>query len=130
MREYGKRYSAQVPGYSEHADGMFPVNPLEMDVAMSVLPIDVTRRGEEFAQQQMLLLQLGLQNPIIYQQLDITRMYKHVARLMGANNIEDFMLQGGALDVQAVPDEVIQNQLAAGGVQPLDAEQPAGGTTL
>jgi hypothetical protein len=61
------------------------------------------------------------QHPILAQEFDIVRIFKHVARLNGAKNVGDFIAKGGGVDVQQVPNEVAAEGADSGNLIDLQA---------
>jgi len=56
-------------------------------------------------------------------QFDIPRLFQHVARVMGARNVHDFMKKGGNIQSQVLPDAEVAAQAAAGNVVPIGQAQ-------
>ena len=72
--------------------------------------------GKEDPRLWVELFQVMAQNPEIGQQFDMLRVFRHIARQMGAKNPEDFIRRA-----EVVPDQVVQQQAAAGNAVPLPA---------
>jgi hypothetical protein len=55
-------------------------------------------------------------------QFDVGKIFKHMARINGAKNINDFIVQGGGnLNAQIMPDAQVAQQVAGGQLTPIDA---------
>ena len=57
-----------------------------------VVPHDGSSPGGEPPDLWVQLYQIMSQNPIVSQQFDMVRVFKHVARQLGAKNVDDFSL--------------------------------------
>ena len=136
MAEYGKRRAAfetgdeSLSGFAIDAQGMFPVSPLDLDVAVDVSPIDVTRRAEEHFDSHLTLFQTLLSNPWALQNMDMARYWKHMARLGGFKNVDDFIIQGGDIQMDTVSDEQAEKDVKAGNAIPAPLPNQQGGAIL
>lgn len=54
------------------------------------------------------------QHPVLMQQFDVVRIFKHIARLNGAKNVNDFVAKGGDIQSVQMPNEEVANQVGAG----------------
>ena len=55
---------------------------------------------------------------------DAGKIFKHMARVNGAKNVNDFIIKGGGnLNAQVAPTDVVQQQAAAGNIVPMDMLQ-------
>lgn len=97
------------------------VDPQYLDVRYDVIPTGGTIEGGEFSSDWVQLLQLAGQNPDIYQNLDFTRVFKHVARLLGAKNVDEFMKRPITSNVET--SDNIDKQVQAGNYAPVDQAQ-------
>jgi hypothetical protein len=124
MEEYGKVKDER--GWAQDDRGFFPVDPRDLDVAFDVAPLDVTRRAEEFANQHLTLFQSLMQNPEAVQGMDLWRYWKHLARILGFKNVDDFKKQTGGVTTELQDPAQLQQQAQAGNALPLNASQPIG----
>jgi hypothetical protein len=90
----------------------------ELDVNYDVVVRDGTLPGGEYANDWVQLIQLASARPEVFQQLDFVRVWKHVARLLGAKNVEDFMKK--APRTRAENPQQIEQQTQAGNYVPLE----------
>lgn len=79
-------------------------------------PFDVmthsgTVPGSEDPNTWVQLLQLASGAPEVFQGLDMNRIFLHIARQLGAKNIDNFR-------IEAQPDDVVQNQVQQGNLVP------------
>ncbi len=98
---------------------MMPVGPQDIDVPFDLEPFDGTARGEEFFDSWIQLYQMVISNPILIQQMDVFRLFKHIARLGGAKNVSDFVNKGGLIAPQMMGGQQVAAGVASGGLQPV-----------
>lgn len=89
--EYGKMQLANQPGFAQDWQGFFPVDPKALDVDMDIVPMDLTKRGEEFFETWVQLYSMLSSNPQLLPLYNMSRIFKHIARLGGARNVGDFL---------------------------------------
>lgn len=100
----------------EGEHGRISVNPLDMVVKYDVVPHDGTMPGAEDAQTWIQLYQIMASNPLIAQQFDLRRIFKHIARQMGAKNVEEFIAapEQQQPQTQVMPDDQVDQQVQQG----------------
>ncbi len=99
-------------------DGRVPVTPFDLNIAFDIEVHDGSIQGGEFVEAWTRLYEIMLAHPETVQSLDATRIFMHVARLMGVRNPQDFLKkqQGGgaggqAPNLQVLPDQqVLEDQ--------------------
>ncbi len=108
MEEYG----------IDNKDGRYPIRPEDLDIMMDVIAHDGTIPGTGDAQSWLQLYQIMAGNPEIAAQHDMGRVFKHIARIMGAKNLKEFEKKGGGnrLQLQVQPDEQALNNVADQGL--------------
>ncbi len=107
INEYGLQERIQ--------SGRVRVRPDEINVNYDVMPVDSTMTSGESPDLWLQLYQIIGNNPALMQGMDITRVFLHIARAMGANNPEEFMLkEAPQVDVQVRPDEEVLAEEDAG----------------
>ena len=62
------------------------------------------------------------QNPHIGSQFDMVRVFKHVARQLGAKNVEDFQLKSNQMQPQVMADEEVMKGVDQGNLIPAGGE--------
>lgn len=92
------------------------VSPYDLVVDYDVVVKDGTLPSGENPDLWLQLFQIFGQTPTLAGQFDMVRLSRHVARMLGAKNVEDFM-------VKVSPTEQVQNAVMAGNLQPV----PEGG---
>jgi len=82
-----------------------------IDVDFDLVPMEGRLPGSMDPQLAVNLLQLASSNPILFQQVDILRLFASVARRAGEKNINQF--------IRVAPTEEVQNAVTAGNLAPL-----------
>tara|TARA_R110000824_G_scaffold77767_4_gene196587 strand:- start:8231 stop:10186 length:1956 start_codon:yes stop_codon:yes gene_type:complete len=97
------------------------VRPSDLSIDFDVIPSDGTSPGGEPADLWVQLYQIMSQNEQIGSQFDMVRVFKHVARQLGAKNVDEFAIQSGQMNpVQTAPDEDILREEERGNLVPLN----------
>ncbi len=104
-------------------DPTIAVSPFDLLINYDIIPSDGTVLGDESAQDWNNLFAVVAKNPELSQTLDTTRIFMHMARLMGAKNVEDFRRKGGGAGMQTLPNQEIVQQQQAGNIVPMGAVQ-------
>ena len=104
----------------EAQQGRVLVNPLDMVVKYDVVPHDGTMPGGEDAQTWITLYQTLVQNPALSQGFDLQRIFKHIARQLGAKNVEDFIAPPPEQqpNMRTMPDDQVDQQVQQGNLVP------------
>jgi len=98
------------------------ITPADIAIDFDVVPTPL-RKGEEFLDTWVQLFQsLVKAPPEVSMNFDIVRIFKHVARLMGADEISAFERNA---NVQVRPDEEVAQQRQAGNMVPVGEYQNA-----
>ena len=99
------------------------VKPSALDVRYDVIPQDGTIPSGEHAQTWERLMANAAAHPETFEGLDFVKIWKHIARLLGAKNPEAFVKRD--VTTSARPQEDIDKGVQAGNLVPFD--QVAGG---
>jgi hypothetical protein len=117
--------------YAKDMDrGRINVTPDDLNIAYDVLVRDGSIPGGNFAREWIQLYQIIAGNPEIAQQFDVVRIFTHIARNLGAKNVNDFVRKGGSIDASIMPDENVRHEFVHGNIVPIDkmpAQQAMGG---
>jgi hypothetical protein len=100
------------------------VSPDDIIVGYDVMPQDGSVVGSEYLDTWVQLFQIISQNPMLSQlaRIDLGRMFKHIARMGGAKNIDDFTIQENQQQLaQVIPDQAAASEAAAGNIVPQGA---------
>ena len=88
------------------------VSPFDLLVNFDVLVRDGSIPGGNWNEAWIQLFQSISAQPALAQKFDIVRIFKHIARGLGAKNVDDF-------EIQTMPDDQVRNQVEAGNLQPV-----------
>lgn len=103
------------------------VTPEQISVNYDVVVHDGVVDMGEHADIWVQLFQSMVSQPILMQGFDLIRVFKYIARKLGAKNIEDFAFKGGAAKIQLASQEYIRNQAAKGKLEQIPPTgRPAG----
>lgn len=101
--------------YGEGVKGDFvKVDPRSIDVNYDVVVNDGTIPGNTDAQAWIQMFQIISTQPQLAQTFDIVRVFRHIARSLGAKNVRDFEVKA-----KVVPDERVENEAQAGNIVPI-----------
>lgn len=92
--------------------GRVKVSPLDVIAEYDIQAHDGAVPGREDVSAWLELYQIMGQNPELAKNFDMTRIFKHIAREMGAKNVDSF--------VRVVPDEEVLREQEAGNIVPLE----------
>ncbi len=98
------------------------VSPQQIVVPYDVIPHDGSMPGGESPELWIQLFQILSTNNAVGAEFDMVRVFMHVARQLGAKNLEDFRNKTGSIQAQVVEDEIVQNQVARGNLVPANGE--------
>jgi len=99
------------------------VFPEDIDVNYNVIIHDGTIESGEHSETWVNLYQILASNPSIGQGFDMVRIFKHIARLGGAKNVNEFVQQGGNVNIKMAQDEEIANESAKGNITPIKGQE-------
>lgn len=95
------------------------VEPQDLDINYDIVPVEVNKKGSEYIDNWIQLYQVIIGNPELMMTMDSTRIFFHIARLMGTKNIQQFRRLGvPALQQQVVPDEEAADARESGRLTP------------
>ncbi len=97
-----------------------PVSPEELVVNYDVMAHDGAVPGKEDPQAWVELFQIMAQSPELAQHFDMQRIFTHIARQMGAPNVDGFVRQngGGPPNIEVRPDEEVIDEVDRGNLIP------------
>lgn len=110
---YGRHQEELQAEYGEQVTGM-AITPDMISLDYGVLPHDGTMELGEYAETWTNLYQILATNPAIGRGFDMVRIFKHIARMLGAKNVNDFVQKGGNLKIKTAQDEEVLDEVAAG----------------
>ncbi len=100
--------------------GTVPVGPESINIDFDVKVGDVVSPGSESAELWIRLFEIVSGNPELAANLDSVRIFKHIARITGAPNINDFVKSGGAEGVNVMPTEQVEREVEKGNLVPTE----------
>ena len=101
--------------------GRIKVDPRDLDINYDVVVRDGSVPGGNYAQVWTQLFQILGSNPELAQQFDVVRIFKHIARNLGAKNVNEFVRRGGGVQTQTMSDQNVAAQAQAGNIIPIGA---------
>jgi len=109
LKEYGKTMDR----------GRIKITPDQMDINYDVIVRDGSVPGGNYSAVWKDLFQIMGQNPELAQKFDVVRIFTHIARNLGAKNVNDFVRRGGDIQQQTMPNEAVAAQAKAGNLVPM-----------
>jgi hypothetical protein len=101
--------------------GRLEVMPWDLNICYDVTPHDGTMPGAQYGQALTALFQQAVSVPELAMNFDLTRIFAHMMRLNGVNDIDSFRRIAApmGMNVQAMPDEQVAAEAQAGNIRPL-----------
>lgn len=94
-----------------------PVSPMDLIVNYDVIERDGTIPGSQDTNTWVELFQVMSQNPQVGQMFDMQRVFKYIARQMGAKNVDDFVRQD-VTEAAIMDDEEVEKEVDKGNLVP------------
>lgn len=122
IEEYGEMLVKNKQGTS----GGMKVSPEMLDINYDTMihdgTVDVGERAESWVQ----LFQVMSTNPAVGSGFDMIRVFKHLARLMGAKNVNEFIRKGGSAQIQTMQNQQVMSEVQKGNMVPINNELGGG----
>lgn len=99
--------------------GGIKVSPFNLSVNYDIISNDGTAMNGDFAESWIQLYQIMSGNPAVGQAFDMVRIFKHIARMMGAKNVNDFVIRGGSVRTRQMQDAQVEKELQEGNIIPV-----------
>jgi hypothetical protein len=101
------------------------VSPFDILVQFGVIPRDGSVPGAagQTADQWVNLYQILAQNQVVAAEFDMVRIFKHIARLMGAKDVSSFAKVVNQTQTQVQTDQAVADQVQRGNLVPINPEQ-------
>lgn len=99
--------------------GKIKVDPQDVDVNFDVMVRDGSVPGGNYSGDWLQLFQIIGGNQGLAQQFDMVRIFKHIARNLGAKDVNEFVMKGGVMQPTQMPDEQVLQQAQAGNLMPV-----------
>jgi len=114
------RWSEDIVKEFQAEKGRMKVTPWDILVDYDLMIRDGSVPGGNFSEVWAQLFQVIGAQPLLLQKFDIVRIFKHIARNMGAKNVEEFELKGApAIDASTMPDDQVEEGARKGDLIPL-----------
>jgi hypothetical protein len=97
-----------------------PVTPFDLDVMFDVAVHDGSITGSEYSTDWVTLYSVLMKNPEAAGRIDLTRVFLHIARLLGEKNIQDFLRKGAPMQSEVLPDQQVGELAASGQLTPVE----------
>ena len=94
--------------------GRMKISPADLDINYDVLVRDGSVPGGNYSEIWMRLFDSISANPQLAKELDVVKIFKHIARNAGAKNVNEFIRRGGNVQPNVQPDEQVQQQVNQG----------------
>jgi hypothetical protein len=90
------------------------VSPFDVLIDYDVLVRDGSVPGGNFSDVWVQMFQVLASNPELMQQFDIPRIFKFIARNLGAKNVEEFERKMPPMGAVSAPDEIVEEEATKG----------------
>ena len=113
-----QEYPPQMKGMASR----IKVTPFELLIDYDVIIKDGSVQGSEYSDAWIEVFRILSSQPMMYQNFDMVRIFKHIARIMGAKDINEFILQHGAvpnIEANLMPSEQVGKEAQAGNIVPI-----------
>lgn len=100
------------------------VTPYDLVVSYDLIVKDGSVQSSEQADNWVQLFQIVAQQPALFQNFDVVRIFKHIARVMGAKDVNEFVIQHGPipmLNPQVTDQGTIDKGVQQGNLVPAGA---------
>jgi hypothetical protein len=114
------RYQQELTEEYGMTDRGMKVDPTMIDINYDTVIHDGTVDVGERTESWTTLFQILATQPAVGAGFDMVRVFKHLARMMGAKNVNDFVRRGGGVNVQMMQTQQVLNQAKAGNIVPID----------
>jgi hypothetical protein len=114
------RYQQELTEEYGHQGKGMKVNPEDIDINYDTVihdgSVDVGERADAWST----MFQILASQPAIGVGFDMIRVFKHIARMLGAKNVNDFIRKGGGVDIKTMQTEEVMQQVKRGNMVPVD----------
>jgi len=95
------------------------VSPFDILVDYDLIVRDGSVPGGNFADVWVQMFQVLASQPELYQSFDLVKIFKHIARNLGAKNVEEFERKTPPTQQQIMPDEQVEEEVQRGDLVPI-----------
>jgi hypothetical protein len=100
--------------------GGIKARPDQLLVNYDIVSSDGTTVNGDFADNWVQLFQTMGAYPAVGQAFDMVRVFKHIARMTGAKNVNDFVNKGGNVTTELMQDAQVASEVQAGNMVPIE----------
>lgn len=112
------RYQQQLQEEYAIAKGKM-IMPSDLNLYYQTVIHDGTIEVGEHADTWVQLYQILATNPAIGSGFDMVRIFRHLARMAGAKNVNEFVRKGGSANIKTMQDQQVLNEAAKGNMIPV-----------
>ena len=112
------RYQQQLEEEFGISQGM-KATPGDLLVNYDVVSSDGTTENGDFVETWTEIFRTLSSNPAVGGGFDIIRVFKHLARMTGAKNVNDFVKKGGGANIKMMQDAEVQSEVQSGNLVPV-----------
>jgi len=95
------------------------VSPNDIAIGTDVLVRDGSVPGGNFSEAWLQLFNTIMTNQEMSQEFDVVRIFTHIAKNLGAKNVEDFKRKSKNVNTQVQSDDQVAKQVKAGNLRPV-----------
>lgn len=95
-------------------------SPGDLLINYDIVTSDGTVQSGDFAEVWQNIFNTVAANPDVGRGFDVVRIFKHLARITGAKNINEFVRKGGSMDIKTAQDSEIEAEVQKGNMIPVD----------
>jgi hypothetical protein len=99
-----------------------PVTPADLLIDYDILVNDGTLPSSGDPNIWLQIFQTVVSDPLIRQGYDDRKIFTHMAKLLGAKNIHDFVRRGAGVQAQVLPNEEVEKGVERGNLVPIGGE--------
>jgi hypothetical protein len=119
------RWRDTLAGEFGQSGARMKVSPMDLVIDYDLKVRDGSIPGGNFSKVWIQLFQAITKEPELRQTFDVVRVFKHIARNMGAKSVEDFVRRT-PMKTQVMPDEQVESMAQKGNVVPLPTRMAGG----
>lgn len=100
--------------------GRIKVSPADLDINYDVIVRDGSVPGGNYSSSWLQLFQILAGNQELAQNFDVVRIFTHIARNLGAKDVNSFVRRGGDIQPKQMPNEAVAAQVQQGNLVPFN----------
>ena len=96
-----------------------PATAMDLNIDFDTLSVDATRNTMDDPQTVLQMFTAASTNPVLMQELDLSRIFQYLMRTMGFKNFEDFRRIAPPINAQVAPDPMVAAGMQEGALMPI-----------